>query len=175
MSVYASVYTPDTANLGTFNTDGSRITPSSSSHHDSQKLLPKNNSNNYNKSNGNGNEMQDPLDKTYAITPHRLRSQLLVNNLKASGILPYNHADDDDDDGTGRPPQLKHSARGLEAIGFDENASMYSGYKGDDGGERRRVWKDDGGGGAGKEKKGGGKRRFLKKLVGKGEEKGEKL
>lgn len=56
-------------------------------------------------------------------------------------------------------------------MGFDENASMYSSYKGE------RVWKDGGGGGAGggKEKKVGGKRRFLKKLVGKGEEKGEKL
>ena len=109
------------------------------------------------------------MDKTYAlITPHRLRSQLLVHNLKASGILPYNHADAD----LGRPSQLKHSARGLEAIGFDENASMYSCFKGE--GEReRRVWKDEE---MGKEKKeGGGKRRFLKKLVGKGEEKGEKL
>ncbi|KAL9065172.1 MAG: hypothetical protein Q9161_008416 [Pseudevernia consocians] len=154
MSVCASVYTPDTANLRAFhNTDGSRMTPDTSSHHhhDSQKLLP------------NPPAMRDPLDKTYAITPRRLRSQLLVNNLKASGILPY-QADE-----SARPPPLKHSARGLEAIGFDENASMYSSYKGEG---ARRVWKDEGGG---KEKKGGGKRRFLKKLVGKGEEKGEKL
>ncbi|KAF6233248.1 hypothetical protein HO173_008537 [Letharia columbiana] len=167
MSVHASVYTPHTAcpsNLRTFNADGSRINPSTSSHHDSQELLPKNDSNNNNNININNSVMQDPLlDKTYAITPHRVRSQLLVNNLKASGILPY-QADE-----TGRPPQLKHSARGLEAIGFDENASMYSSYKGEG---QRRVWKDDGGG---KEKKVGGKRRFLKKLVGKGEEKGEKL
>lgn len=154
MSICASVYTPHSASLRTFNTHGSHITASTSSQHESQKLLSK----------SDNSEMQDPLDKTYAITPHRLRSQLLVNNLRASGILPYNQADEN-----GRPPQLKHSARGLEAIGFDENASMYSSYKG--GGERR-VWKDDGGG---EEKKGGGKRRFLKKLVGKGEEKGEKL
>ena len=165
MSVYASVYTPDSANLDAFNTDGSRVT-ASTSHHDSQKLLPKN-KNGSNNNNTNNTEMQDPLDKTYAITPHRLRSQLLVNNLKASGILPYCEADE-----TGRPPQLKHSARGLEAMGFDENASMYSSYKGH--GEEKRVWKHDGGG-DGKEKKVGGKRRFLKKLVGKGEEKGEKL
>ncbi len=143
-----SVYTPAHR---TFNTDGSRTTPS---HLESQKLLPKT------------TETRDPLDKTYAITPHRLRSQLLVHNLKASGILPCDCSQADE---MGRPPQLKHSARGLEAIGFDENASMYSSYKGE--GERR-VWKDDG---VGKEKKAGGKRSFLKKLVGRGEEKGEKL
>lgn len=129
-----------------------------------KKLLPENPS------------QPDPHnDKTYAllITPNRLRSQLLVNNLKASGILPY-QADDDDDYATGRPAQqLKHSARGLEAIGFDENASMYSSYKGDGGWEGKRNGDGDG---SGKEKKEGGKRRnFLKKLVGRGEEKGEKL
>lgn len=100
----------------------------------------------------------------YAVTPRGLRSQLLVHNLKASGILPGNQADD-----AGRPEQLRQSARLLELIGFDENASMYSSYKGE--GERR-GWRDDG---AGKEKKEGGKRSFLKKLVGKWEEKGEKL
>lgn len=141
------------------NTDGSHI---ASSHHESQKLLPKKNNNR------NCNETQNPLDKTYAITPHRLRSQLLVHNLKASGILPYGQADNDENV---RPPLLKHSARGLEAIGFDENASMYSCYKGE--GEWKRGWKDEGGGK--EEKKAGGKRSFLKKLVGMGEEKGEKL
>ena len=45
---------------------------------------------------------------------------------------------------------------------------MYSGYKGEGG---RRAWRDEGE----KEEKKGGTRKFLKKLVGKGEEKGEKL
>ena len=99
-------------------------------------------------------------DKMYAITPHRLRSQLLIHNLKASGILPH-RADRMD-----RPPQLRHSAEGLEAIGFDEYRSMYSTYKGEG-----NLRMDD------KEKKvgGGGKRGFLKRLVGRGEDKGERL
>ncbi|CAF9936643.1 MAG: hypothetical protein ALECFALPRED_006910 [Alectoria fallacina] len=135
-------------------TNNPKPTTTTATHHsDSQNLLPK------------------PQDKTYApttlITPHRLRSQILVSNLKASGILPYHQADSDT--ATGRPPPLKHSARGLEAIGFDENASMYSSYKGED----ERAWKDGraGKGDGGKKSK----RSFLKKLVGRAEEKGEKL
>lgn len=164
MSVCASaVYTPHTAN---FSPDGSRITPSSTSAHhdsDSQQLLPdeagdKNDNNDAGTREGPLDE--DYEDKTYAITPHRLRSQLLIHNLKASGILSHRA------DKMGRPPQLRHSARGLEAIGFDEYRSMYSTYRGE---ENLRM--DD------KEKKvgGGGKRRFLKRLVGRGEEKGERL
>lgn len=118
------------------------------------------------------------MEKLYApITPHRLRSQLLVNNLKASGILPYNQCTDEKYHH--RPAPLKHSAKRLEAIGFDENASMYSSYKGEgevgmwkDGGEEREREKEKKrASGEGR----GGTKRLLKKLVGKGEEKGEKL
>lgn len=134
-----------------------------------------------------------PPPPPQTITPHRLRSQLLVNNLKASGILPYNNAkwdldpipDDTDADNNNNnhntPARLAHSARWLEAIGFDENRSMYSSYQGDADGMGCGGW-----GNAGKSEKkkrcrrgaaGGKKRRFLKRLVlGRGEGgKGEKL
>ena len=156
----STAHTTSPPHLGTFNADGSRITPSTSSHHDSHKLLPKHHDDDDDDEAHDDapppprplpSSRQQDTELPHAITPHRLRSQLLVHNLKASGILPYGHGHGDGDDGG-----MRHSARWLEAIGFDENASMYSRAKRD--GERERERREVGGGGMRRKKRGEGKR-----------------